>query len=49
VLSEPLSNSIWFAGEALNQDYWGTVGGAWQDGERAANGVIGRFTRNPHT
>jgi monoamine oxidase len=49
VLSEPLSNSIWFAGEALNQDYWGTVGGAWQDGERAADGVIGRFTRNPRT
>jgi monoamine oxidase len=49
VLSEPISDSIWFAGEALNQDYWGTVGGAWQEGERAADGVIGRFARNPHT
>jgi monoamine oxidase len=45
VLSEPLSDSIWFAGEAVNQDFWGTVGGAWQDGERAADGVIGRLAR----
>ncbi len=45
VLSEPLNDSIWFAGEAVNQTFWGTVGGAWQDGERAADAVIGRLNK----
>jgi monoamine oxidase len=42
-LSEPLNDTVWFAGEALDQTLWGTVGGAWQNGERAADAVIGRL------
>jgi monoamine oxidase len=45
LLSEPLNDLIWFAGEAVNQTFWGTVGGAWQDGERAADAVIGRLNK----
>jgi len=45
LLSEPLNDRIWFAGEAVNQTFWGTVGGAWQDGERAADAVIGRLNK----
>jgi hypothetical protein len=26
---------------------WGTVGGAWQNGERAADAVIARFDHKP--
>ena len=45
LLSEPLNDLVWFAGEAVNQTFWGTVGGAWQDGERAADAVIGRLNK----
>ncbi len=44
-LAEPLNDVVWFAGEAVNQNLWGTVGGAWQDGERAANAVIAQLDR----
>ncbi|MFC6745425.1 FAD-dependent oxidoreductase [Methylobacterium persicinum] len=27
---------IWFAGEALSREQWGTVGGAYEQGVRAA-------------
>ena len=37
VLMEPLRNRIWFAGEAAHETLWGTVGGAWESGERAAD------------
>jgi len=40
VLSQPLSDRIWFAGEAAHESLWGTVAGALETGERAANGVI---------
>ncbi len=40
VLMEPLSNRVWFAGEAVHETLWGTVGGAWESGERAADAVI---------
>jgi monoamine oxidase len=40
VLSEPLRNRIWFAGEAAHETQWGTVGGAWETGERAADAVL---------
>ncbi|MCC6777235.1 MAG: FAD-dependent oxidoreductase [Hyphomicrobiales bacterium] len=40
VLMEPLSNRIFFAGEAVHENLWGTVGGAWETGERAADGVL---------
>ncbi len=40
ILMEPLSNRIFFAGEAVHETLWGTVGGAWESGERAADGVL---------
>jgi monoamine oxidase len=42
-LAEPVNGVLWFAGEAVNQTFWATVGGAWQDGERAADAVIARL------
>jgi monoamine oxidase len=38
-LMEPLFNRLWFAGEAVHETLWGTVGGAWESGERAADAV----------
>jgi monoamine oxidase len=38
---------LWFAGEALSRAQWGTVGGAWQEGERAAEEAIAAL-RNKH-
>lgn len=35
-LMESMNNRIWFAGEAVHERLWGTVGGAWESGERAA-------------
>jgi monoamine oxidase len=35
-LLEPLSGRIFLAGEAAHETLWGTVGGAWESGERAA-------------
>jgi monoamine oxidase len=46
-LSEPLNDVVWFAGEAVHQTFWGTVGGAWQNGERAADAVIARLDHKP--
>ena len=43
VLMESLNNLIWFAGEAVDEPWWGTVGGAWESGERAADNVIKRL------
>ena len=40
VLMEPLNNRLWFAGEAVHETLWGTVGGAWESGERAADAVM---------
>jgi monoamine oxidase len=40
VLMEPLRNRIWFAGEAVHETQWGTVGGAWESGERTAEAVL---------
>jgi monoamine oxidase len=39
-LMEPVRNRIWFAGEAAHESLWGTVGGAWDSGERAADAVL---------
>jgi monoamine oxidase len=38
-LKEPVGERIWFAGEALARAQSGTVGGAWEEGERAAAGI----------
>jgi len=35
-LRVPIGGRIWFAGEATHETQWGTVAGAWQEGERAA-------------
>jgi monoamine oxidase len=40
ILMEPLRERIFFAGEAAHETLWGTVGGAWESGERAADAVI---------
>jgi monoamine oxidase len=35
-LCRPVGERIWFAGEAQSRPQWGTAGGAWEQGERAA-------------
>jgi monoamine oxidase len=44
-LMEPLADRVWFAGEALHEALWGTVAGAWESGERAADQVVRRLPR----
>jgi len=39
-MTEPISNRIFFAGEATHESLWGTVNGAWESGERAADAVL---------
>ncbi len=43
VLMEPVNEAVWFAGEAVHETLWGTVGGAWESGERAADAVLHRL------
>ncbi len=43
ILMEPVQNAVWFAGEAVHETLWGTVGGAWESGERAADAVLHRL------
>jgi monoamine oxidase len=45
VLMESVNDRIWFAGEAAHETLWGTVGGAWESGERAADAAIRSFGR----
>jgi monoamine oxidase len=45
VLMESLNDRVWFAGEAVHETAWGTVGGAWESGERAADAVVRSFGR----
>jgi monoamine oxidase len=40
LLMEPLRDRLYFAGEAVHETLWGTVGGAWESGERAAEAVL---------
>jgi monoamine oxidase len=44
-LSEPLEDHLWFAGEAVHETLWGTLGGAWEAGERAADAALKRLAR----
>jgi hypothetical protein len=46
-LMEPVRGRVYFAGEALHETLWGTVAGAWESGERAANAVIRRLSGLP--
>ena len=36
----PLRDRVWFAGEAAHETLWGTVNGAWESGNRAAEGAL---------
>ncbi|WP_240540147.1 flavin monoamine oxidase family protein [Salinarimonas soli] len=38
-LKHAVADRLWFAGEALSREQWGTVGGAWAEGERAAGEI----------
>ena len=40
ILMEPVRDRIFFAGEAVHETLWGTVGGAWESGERAADAAL---------
>jgi monoamine oxidase len=42
-LAEPLRERLFFAGEATHETLWGTLGGAWASGERAADAALRRF------
>jgi monoamine oxidase len=42
ILTEPLGG-LFFAGEAAHETLWGTVGGAWESGERAAEAALRRI------
>jgi monoamine oxidase len=42
VLLEPIG-SLFLAGEATHETLWGTVGGAWESGERAAEAALRRI------
>lgn len=42
-LHEPLGDTVWFAGEALSREQWGTVGGAYEEGSRAAEAIALRL------
>ena len=40
ILMEPVRDRLFFAGEAVHETLWGTVGGAWESGERAADAAL---------
>jgi monoamine oxidase len=42
VLSEPVGN-VFLAGEATHESLWGTIDGAWESGERAADAALQRI------
>lgn len=39
-LAEPHRDRVWLAGEAVHETLWGTVGGAWESGTRAAAATL---------
>jgi monoamine oxidase len=43
VMMEPVNSRIFFAGEAAHETLWGTLAGAWESGERAADAVLKLF------
>jgi len=40
ILMEPVRDRLFFAGEAVHETLWGTVGGAWESGERAVDAAL---------
>ncbi len=45
LLREPVAERIFFAGEATSERQWGTIGGAWAEGERAARMAAAALSR----
>lgn len=45
VLAEPIDERLFFAGEHTHEGLWGTVGGAWLSGERAAKQAVRAISR----
>jgi monoamine oxidase len=43
LLMDRIADDVWYAGEAAHETLWGTVGGAWESGERAADAVLRRL------
>lgn len=46
-LREPVAERIFFAGEATSPSQWGTIGGAWAEGERAARQAARTLVKAP--
>ena len=40
ILVEPIGGRVWLAGEAAHETQWGTVNGAWDSGQRAAEAAL---------
>jgi hypothetical protein len=40
---DPVRDRLWLAGEAVHETLWGTVAGAWESGERAAEAALRKF------
>ena len=40
ILLQPVSNTLFFAGEALSKDYYGTVEAAFQSGKKVAENIL---------
>jgi monoamine oxidase len=40
ILTEPVRDRLYFAGEAVHETLFGTVGGAWESGERTAELIL---------
>jgi monoamine oxidase len=47
LMTEPLRDRVFYAGEAAHETLWGTVGGAWESGERAADLALKVVTPQP--
>jgi monoamine oxidase len=47
VLMESVGDRLFFAGEAVHETLWGTVGGAWESGERAADAAMKALAKKP--
>jgi monoamine oxidase len=43
ILGEALGGALFLAGEATHETLWGTVDGAWESGERAAEAALRRI------
>ncbi|MBV9075994.1 MAG: FAD-dependent oxidoreductase [Methylobacteriaceae bacterium] len=44
-LGVPVAERLWLAGEANSRALWGTAGGAWAEGERAAREAVAALAR----